>query len=204
MPPSSYGTQERNRSHPHVHGPVKTEWVGSAPYRISFISGHIAEIQGIGKIVNNVVVFDEDEQHMEHVWEILHHCEEREISLNRGKFQFCHPYTHFAGFVLTSEGYSISNDIIDAITNFPTPSSHTDLHSFVTLTNQLMSCTKQLAPALTLLWLLLSACNDFLFTAHHDIAFQQAKHLPTTAPVLTYFDHSNKKIVSTWMSALLV
>ena len=106
-------------------------------------------IQGIKKIVDDVVVFDKDEQHVEHVREILHRCEERGISLNRDKFTFCRPQAHFAGFVLTSEGYSISNGIIDAITNFPLPSSRTDLQSFISLTNQLTTCTKDLAPALT-------------------------------------------------------
>ena len=78
---------------------------------------------------------------MEHVREILHRCEERGISLNHDKFKFCRPQAHFAGFMLTSEGYSISNDMIDAITNFLTPSSCTDLRSFIGLTNQLMTCT---------------------------------------------------------------
>ena len=79
---------------------------------------------GHQKIVDDVVVFDKDEQqHLEHVREILRCCEERGISLNREKFKFCYPQAHFAGFMLTSEGYSISNDIIDAITYFPTPSS---------------------------------------------------------------------------------
>ena len=78
----------------------------------------------------------------------------------------------------------------DAITNFPTPSSRTDLRSFIGLTNQLTTCTKELAPALTPLRPLLSTRNDFLWTPDHDIAFHQAKQLLTTAPVLAYFDPS--------------
>ena len=139
---------------------------------------------------------------MEHVREILRRCEERGISLNRDKFKFCRPQAHFAGFILTSEGYSISSDIIDAITNFPTPSSHTDLRSFIGLTNQLTTCTKELAPALTPLWPLLSTRNDFLWTPDHDIAFQQAKQLLTTAPVLTYFDPSKETRLHTDASTL--
>ena len=73
-----------------------------------------------------------------HVKEILCRCEERGISLNHAN---CCPQAHFAGFMLTPEGYPISNDMIDAITNFLTPSSCTDLHSFIGLTNQFMTCT---------------------------------------------------------------
>ena len=72
------------------------------------------------------------------VREILYHCEERGISLNCAN---CCPQVHFAGFMLTPEGYPISNAMIDAITNFLTPSSCTDLHSFICLTNQFMTCT---------------------------------------------------------------
>ena len=82
---------------------------------ISSISEHynrrmdeaFAGIQGIRKIVDDVVVFDKDEQHVEHVREILRRCDERGISLNRDKFKFCRPQAHFSGFMLTSEGYSI-------------------------------------------------------------------------------------------------
>ena len=97
-----------------------------------------AGVQGIRKIVNDVVVFDEDEQHMEHAYQRDPVPLWRGISLNRAN---CCPQAHFAGFMLTHEGYPISNDMIDAITNFLTPSSCTDLHSFICLTNQLTTCT---------------------------------------------------------------
>ena len=60
------------------------------------------------------------------------------------------------------------------------------------LTNQLTTCTKELASVLVPLRPLLSTRNDFLWTSAHDIAFQQAKQLLTTAPMLTYFDPSKE------------
>ncbi len=91
------------------------------------------------KIVDDVV-FDQDKtQHVEHVREILRCCENKGISLNREKFKFCRPQAHFAGLTLSSEGYHVSDDITDAITKFPTPSSRTDLRSFLGLANQLAS-----------------------------------------------------------------
>lgn len=83
-------------------------------------------MQGMRKTVDNVFVFDQGTRGA--VRGILRLCEEKRISLNRDKFRFCHPQAHFAGFTLTPEGNSVSNDIINAITNFPTPSSRTDLH----------------------------------------------------------------------------
>lgn len=100
-----------------------------------------ASVQRIRKVVDGVVAFDQEEQeHVKHIREILHLCKEKGISLNCEKFKFCLKEVEFAGFLLSSKGYSIINDIIAAIANFPTPSSHSDLHSFMGLTNQLAAC----------------------------------------------------------------
>ena len=108
-----------------------------------------AGLSDFRKIVDNVVVFDSDpKKHVQHVRQLLRHCEEKKISLNREKFQFCQSSAHFAGFTLTPHGYSISNDICDAIAQFPTPSSRTDLRSFFGLVNQLASSTKHITEVL--------------------------------------------------------
>ena len=70
------------------------------------------------------------------------------------------------------------------------------------LTNQLTTCTKELASVLVPLRPLLSTRNDFLWTPAHDIAFQQAKQLLTTAPMLTYFDPSKETRLHTDASTL--
>ena len=100
-----------------------------ALYGISSISEHydrrmdeaLRELQCIRKIVDDVAVYDQDEaQHVKHVREILRRCKEKGISLNHDKFRFCQSQAHFAGLTLTSEGYHVSEDIINAIANFPT------------------------------------------------------------------------------------
>ena len=69
-----------------------------APYGISSISEHynrrmdevFTGIQGMRKIVDDVVIFDHDQQqHVAHVRAILKLCGEKGISLNREKFKFC-------------------------------------------------------------------------------------------------------------------
>jgi hypothetical protein len=52
-------------------------------------------INNIRKIIDDVVVFDQDKaQHMEHVHAILHRCQEKGISLNHEKFRFNHKRPH--------------------------------------------------------------------------------------------------------------
>ena len=98
-----------------------------APYGISSISEHYNRrmdeaFAGLSDFRKIVVVFDSDpKKHVQHVRQLLRRCEEKNISLNREKFQFCQSSAHFAGFTLTPHGYSISNDICDAIAQFQLP-----------------------------------------------------------------------------------
>ena len=108
----------------------------------------------------------------------------------------------FAGFTLTSEGYSVNKSIVKAIGDFPTPSSRTDLRSFCGLVNQLASSTRDVATALAPLRPLLSSHNDFLWTEVHDEAFQRAKQLLTSAPTLAYFDATKETRLHTDASTL--
>ena len=89
-----------------------------------------------------------------------------------------------------------------AITNFPTPSSRTDLRSFCGLVNQLASSTKDITTALAPLRPLLSSRNDFLWMTVHEDAFRQAKTLLTSAPTLAYFDASKETRLHTDASTL--
>ncbi len=140
-----------------------------APYGISSISEHynrrmdeaLAGMQNFRKIVDNVMIFNSNQQeHIVHVWELLRRCQEKGISLNREKFKFCQTTALFAGFILTPEGYTISDDITDAISRFPTQSSRTDLRSFFGLVNQLAASTSNIVEVLAPLRPLLSACSD--------------------------------------------
>ena len=166
-----------------------------APYGICSISEHynrqmdeaLAGLKEFRKIVDDVVIFDQDEQeHVEHVRQILQRCQEKNISLNKDKFRFNQTEVPFTGFKLTPEGYSINSDITAAISTFPTPG--TDLRSFFGLTNQLASSISQISNILAPLKPLLSTRNDFVWTEVHDSAFQNARRALTTAPTLTYFD----------------
>ncbi len=144
-----------------------------APYGICSISEHYNRrmdeafegMHDFHKIVDDVVAFDSDPRdHIHHVRRLLQCCQEKSISLNREKFKFCQTEIQFAGFKLTSEGYSVSSEITDAIAKFPSPSSRTDLRSFCGLVNQLASSTNEIATALASLRPLLSSRNDFVWS----------------------------------------
>ena len=168
-----------------------------APYGISSISEHYDRrmdsafegLTGFRRVVDDIVIFDENEEkHIEHVRQFLRRCEEKGILLNPDKFKFGQPEANFAGFMLTGEGYRVSDDIVDAIQKFPTPACRTDIRSFFGLINQLSGSTRDISEATATLKPLLSAKNEFIWDGNHERAFEHAKKILSRAPTLAYFD----------------
>ena len=170
-----------------------------APYGLSLIAEHynrrMAEafdgLSGFRRVVDDIVIYDKDEaSHINHVRQFLQRCQERHITLNKEKCRFSCRQVTFAGLKLSSEGYQIDSTITEAITEFPTPSSRTDLQSFFGLTNQLSTSTDKTATLLEPLRPLLSTKKEFTWTADHDIALMTAKQHLSTSQVLAFFNVS--------------
>ena len=120
------------------------------------------------------------------------------IALNVDKCQFFRTQVTFAGFQLSSSGYKIDPSIIEAITKYPTPTSRSDLCSFIGLVNQLSTSTNTLATLLDPLRPLLSTKNEFLWSSYHqEAAFSHIKTSLTTTPMLSFFDISKPTKLST-------
>ena len=177
-----------------------------APYGISSISEHydrrmdnsLEKIKQLRRIVDDCVVYTKDkEDHIALVRQFLQRCEDKGISLNRDKFQFCQTEITFAGLILSQGGYQISKHITKAIKDFPTSSGRTDLRSFFGLVNQLSGSTNAIAQALAPLRPLLQVKNDYLWNALHEDAFNKAKEILTTAPILAFYDQSRPTRLTT-------
>jgi len=167
-----------------------------APYGLSSIAEHynrrMAEafegLTGHRRVVDDVVIYDKDrESHIAHVHQFLQRCRDKQISLNKDKCDFCQMQVTFAGFQLSSTGYRIHSAITDAVSQFPTPATRSDLRSFFGLANQLSSSTDMVSKLLLPLRSLLSTKHDFLWSAEHDRAFSEAKTKLTEVPTLAYF-----------------
>ena len=168
-----------------------------APFGISSISEHynrrmdeaFAGLEGYRRIVDDVVIFDKDkEQHESHVRQFLQRCSKRRITLNAEKWEYARSEVDFAGYHLSASGYRVDSSIVAAITRFPTPTSRTDIRSFVGLVNQLSASTPAVAGLLAPLRPLLSTKNEFLWSAALSDAFESVKQALTSPPTLSFFD----------------
>ena len=89
------------------------------------------------RIVDDGLLYDTDiESAFWHTFDHLKLCADNGVVFNPSKFQFAEKVVNFAGFEVNSEGFRPSASIIDAIQNFPTPTSIVDIRSWFGLVNQ--------------------------------------------------------------------
>jgi hypothetical protein len=95
-------------------------------------------ITGIQKIVNDMLVANISfPTHVEKVREVLDRCREFGITLNPDKFSFACAEVTFVGYKISKAGIQADPEKVKAIQQFPEPSNHQDLRSFMGLVNQL-------------------------------------------------------------------
>ena len=71
-----------------------------------------------------------------HAWDYLTLCAENGIVINEEKFQFCRDDIDFAGLHITPTGIRPSDDLLQAIRDFPPPRDITGARSWFGLVNQ--------------------------------------------------------------------
>ena len=98
-------------------------------------------------------------------------CVDRNIALNIEQCKFFQTTIMFTGFQLSAERYQIDQTITEAISSYPTPTSRTNLHSFIGLVNQLTASMNSMATLFAPLRPLLSTKNDFQWLSDHKEAF---------------------------------
>ena len=115
-------------------------------------------------------------------------CKEHGIVLNAKKTQVG-PEVVFGGFKLNKEGYCLDPSLHDAIRKFPPPTTLTELRSFMGLINQTTTFTDKIAELASPLKELLKSKVDYVWTAHHQTAFEKAREELANPRQLAYFDH---------------
>ena len=114
-------------------------------------------IDNIAKIVEDVLIYDVDlDQHVQRVRDVVCHCAEHGITLNKRKFVLAANEVSYRGFRVSYNGYSVDDHLVQALRNFRPPTSKTEVRSFSGLAQQFESFCPQLAEWLSPLRSLLS------------------------------------------------
>ena len=127
------------------------------------------------RCVDDTIHYDSDlEEHWWRTIDFLTRVGQAGIILNPNKFQFAKRSADFAGFHISETDIEPLPKYLDAIRDFPTPTSTTDIRSWFGLVNQVANYA-QLRDALTLFKPFLSPRHKFVWSPELEEAFQKSK-----------------------------
>ena len=182
-----------------------------APYGISSIcevynrrmDDVVRNLPGARKIVDDVLIYGKDlETLFERCKAFFERCREFGVTLHKSKSEMCKKEIKFCGYNITGSEVKASEDIVSGIAKFPAPKNITQMRSFFGLCNQIAHFSQDVSQALEPLRPLLKKNVVFRWMPEHDVAFEKAKTLLTSPPVLTYFDARNPTRLCTDASRL--
>ena len=133
------------------------------------------EFERIIRCIDDSLLWDDTiEEQFLRTCQFLDKCSSHGIVLNPAKFTFCQQTLDFLGFSLTSTGVQPTDEFLNNILNFPTPSSTTDVRSWYGCVAQ-VSYSFATSPAMLPFRHLLSSKVPFSWSPELNIAFAASK-----------------------------
>ena len=146
-------------------------------------------LPGIVCIADDVIIHGKDEeQHDHHLTLFLQRCSERGIKLNENKLVLKKSEVTFMGHRVTCDGLQSDPEKIRAITHMKEPKDVPELRRFLGCINYLAKFLPNLSETLSPLLNLLKKDVGWNWSSTQQDAFDKAKLLVTSTPVLTFYD----------------
>jgi len=170
--------------------------ISSAPEE--FQMRHISALEGLESIIciaDDILVFGEgtdfttaEKDHDRRFVAQMERCLQKNIKLNPTKLQFKVTEVKFMGSIITANGIKADPDKVTAITTMPTPRNKAALLRFLGMANYLSPYCSNLSTVIRPLTGLTQKDVPFSWTEVQERAFNDAKQLIATAPILQYYD----------------
>ena len=126
------------------------------------------------KVVDDTLLYDKTiKDAFYHTLDYLSLCETNGIVINKDKFQFCQDVVQFGGLQITPTGVTPSNNLLNAISSFPSPKNITDARSWFGLVNQ-VAWAYSLSPIMLPFRELVKKNSNFVWNEGLEKAFQQS------------------------------
>ena len=152
-------------------------------------------IEGIVNIADDVLVYgsgenleDAEKDHDNTLRQLLERCREKNIKLNKNKFQHKVPSLKFMGNIVSKEGLRPDPEKTTSITNMPQPTSKAATRRFLGMMTYLARFCPSLSMETKPLRDISNEYSTFLWGPAQIKAFEKCKQLVTQAPTLKYFD----------------
>ena len=146
--------------------------------------------------LDDILIFSKNpREHTEHVRLVLQRLQENGLYVKLEKCTFDSSSVEFLGFEVSQQGINMNKHKIDAVMQWPTPSTVRELQSFLGFANFYRRFIHQYSATITALTQLLKKDNPFDWTSSCQEAFDTLKKRFTTAPILVHANPAEPYIV---------
>ena len=146
-------------------------------------------IPGVSVYIDDILVTGKaEEEHLQHLEEVLSRLEAVGARLRRSKCFFMLPSIEYLGHIISERGLQPTNRKVQAIQAAPAPTNQTQLKSFLGLINYYSKFLPNLSTILFPLYRLLQSKVPWQWEEKEQRAFETAKAKLTTDRVLAHYD----------------
>ncbi|UYV62041.1 K02A2.6-like, partial [Cordylochernes scorpioides] len=172
--------------------------ISSAPEVFQRKMSNLLESQsGVNCHMDDIVIWGAtQEEHDERLRCVLRKLQDSGLTLNKEKCIFSVKEIKFLGHLITERGVLPDPNKVQAIREFPSPSSISEVRRFLGMVNFTGKFIPDLSTILYPLNQLLVKRNDWRWDSAQEEAFEKVKKLLSTSPTLTLFDPNLPTTVS--------
>ncbi|TYK21249.1 ty3-gypsy retrotransposon protein [Cucumis melo var. makuwa] len=146
--------------------------------------------------IDDIFIYSQTEaEHEEHLHQVLETLRANRLYAKFSKYEFLLKKVSFLGHVVSSEGVSVDPAKIEAVSNWPRPSTVSEIRSFLGLASYYRRFVEDFLRIASPLTQLTRKGTPFVWSPACKSSFQELKQKPVTAPVLTVPDGSESFVI---------
>ncbi|KAA0054634.1 pol protein [Cucumis melo var. makuwa] len=146
--------------------------------------------------IDDILIYSKTEaEHEEHLHQVLETLRANKLYAKFSKCEFWLRKVTFLGHVVSSEGVSVDPAKIEAVTNWPRPSTVSEIRSFLGLAGYYRRFVEDFSRIASPLTQLTRKGTPFVWSPACESSFQELKQKLVTAPVLTVPDGSGNFVI---------
>ncbi|KAA0057168.1 pol protein [Cucumis melo var. makuwa] len=146
--------------------------------------------------IDDILIYSKTEaEHEEHLRQVLETLRANRLYAKFSKCEFWLKKVSFLGHVVSSEGVSVDPAKIEAVTNWPRPSTVSEIRSFLGLAGYYRRFVEDFSRIASPLTQLTRKGTPFVWSPTCQNSFQELKQKLVTAPVLTVPDGSESFVI---------
>ncbi|XP_061876955.1 uncharacterized protein K02A2.6-like [Entelurus aequoreus] len=158
----------------------------------------IEGLDGVRVYIDDIIIWGSTAQeYNERLNRVMERIKKYGLKLNKSKCEFGVQEILFLGDKLSARGVQPDQEKMCAIQNMPRPTDKTGVLRIMGMVNFIGKFIPNLTAKTSCIRELLHKDGDFKWTVKHEHEWQKLKNTLTTAPVLSFYDHTKRIKVST-------